>query len=842
MTFLHPGIAIAGLLAVSLPIIIHIIMRRRRRPVMWGAMRFLLEAYRRQRKRLLFEQWLLLASRCLLVLLAAMAIAHPLLAGGRASGAAGRTVYILIDNSMTASARGTDGSESRAIERHKELAKGILSQLSGRVGSAAGNDAAGAGDRAALIAMAAPAEALVSPPSPDIAAVSRLVDSVEATDSRSDPGAALALAVSAIESDRSRRAESAPQDETFVVVISDFLDGSVDIAAVSTQPLPRLPDGVRLLVPRPAATATDNLAIGAVEPLRGVLLAPAAGTGASGAGGVRVSVRRSGPGVSRELSVPVNIRLAAVGERPSAGSNRPVTGLARFRAGQEETAITLQPPAVGDAQGPASSAVLVAQIEHPETRPGEAATAADSISDDNVFRRPIELRESLRVGLVAPKRFGERGRVDELEAAEWLRLALNPGGAGGVSDSGIEVIDIEPGALDLPRLAGLDAVALPRPDLITPDAWRRLRGFAAAGGLLLITPPGGEAGSAAAHTWTDAMVNSLSLPFAVSRETRVYDPGDPAARLVVNPAPGSGTGGESADVLSLVRAELAELARPVTVSRLLPIEIPAGTTIEAGERLLSMPDGSVVLWVGSPSMSASGETNGEAGSAKVDSGAQGLIVYLAAAPELDWTDLPARPLMVPLVQELIRQGVGRARGTFTSIAGRPPSLPSRTAELLRIPDPLSRTRDPAEEAASARISVDAATGRPAEPLRRAGLWRAVDERGAARGVVGVNPDSRASRVTPQPAADIERWLRGASEVPPTWIEPLQPGAGQAPAMPALASARASGSPFALPLLIAAGLLAMLETIVARHASHATLPATVPDGERIGAASAAGAAP
>ena len=99
MTFLHVGLAAAGLACIAIPIIIHLLMRRRRKPVMWGAMRFLLEAYKRQRRRLLLEKWLLLLTRCLVVALAGLAIARPLLAGG-VGGAGGRTIYLLIDNGL----------------------------------------------------------------------------------------------------------------------------------------------------------------------------------------------------------------------------------------------------------------------------------------------------------------------------------------------------------------------------------------------------------------------------------------------------------------------------------------------------------------------------------------------------------------------------------------------------------------------------------------------------------------------------------------------------------------------------------------------------------------------
>ena len=58
MTFLNPTIALVGLACVAIPIIIHILMRRRRRPVQWAAMEFLMEAYRRQRRRMNLERQL----------------------------------------------------------------------------------------------------------------------------------------------------------------------------------------------------------------------------------------------------------------------------------------------------------------------------------------------------------------------------------------------------------------------------------------------------------------------------------------------------------------------------------------------------------------------------------------------------------------------------------------------------------------------------------------------------------------------------------------------------------------------------------------------------------------
>jgi hypothetical protein len=84
-----PGLAIAGVLLGAIPIIIHFLNRRRYRTHRWAAMQYLLEAMRRNRRRLQFENLLLLTLRCCAILLAAIALARPL---GCSQSAAGRSL------------------------------------------------------------------------------------------------------------------------------------------------------------------------------------------------------------------------------------------------------------------------------------------------------------------------------------------------------------------------------------------------------------------------------------------------------------------------------------------------------------------------------------------------------------------------------------------------------------------------------------------------------------------------------------------------------------------------------------------------------------------------------
>ncbi|MFM8217788.1 MAG: BatA domain-containing protein, partial [Planctomycetaceae bacterium] len=54
-----------GVGLASAPLVIHLLYRRRFRETSWAAMRFLLEAARKNARRLRLEQWLLLALRTL---------------------------------------------------------------------------------------------------------------------------------------------------------------------------------------------------------------------------------------------------------------------------------------------------------------------------------------------------------------------------------------------------------------------------------------------------------------------------------------------------------------------------------------------------------------------------------------------------------------------------------------------------------------------------------------------------------------------------------------------------------------------------------------------------------
>jgi hypothetical protein len=104
MPFLNPIVFWTGLAAVGIPIVIHLLNRRRYRMLDWAAMQFLLESVKRNRRRLRIEELILLALRCMVLLVLGAALAR--LTGCSAmnalpGGAESQTAVFVIDDSYS---------------------------------------------------------------------------------------------------------------------------------------------------------------------------------------------------------------------------------------------------------------------------------------------------------------------------------------------------------------------------------------------------------------------------------------------------------------------------------------------------------------------------------------------------------------------------------------------------------------------------------------------------------------------------------------------------------------------------------------------------------------------
>jgi hypothetical protein len=125
MNFLNP-LFLLGLLAVALPVIIHLINLRRPQKVAFSTLSFFNELRKSTIRRIRFKQYLLLALRTLAILFLALALARPFLPPtltGSSSSAESRSVAILIDNSASMSRIGTNGP---LIEQAKAVGNRII--------------------------------------------------------------------------------------------------------------------------------------------------------------------------------------------------------------------------------------------------------------------------------------------------------------------------------------------------------------------------------------------------------------------------------------------------------------------------------------------------------------------------------------------------------------------------------------------------------------------------------------------------------------------------------------------------------------------------------------------
>ncbi|MBI1190629.1 MAG: VWA domain-containing protein [Tepidisphaera sp.] len=725
MVFINPTLALVGLACIALPILIHILMRRRRRPVDFGAMRFLIEAYRRQRRRMNLEQILLLASRCLLVALLALALGRPLFGAKRGLlGTPARTVYIVIDNSLSSAA-------GDALEQTKARALALLGTL----------DSA-RGDRVALFAAAGPAETLVSPPSGDLSAVGELIRAISVTDSKADwPGA-----FARVRDDLKRTLEQEPGASATVGVFSDFRAGSAEVA--SELPSLGVPDDrLTLLASPPAGDAIDNIALASLEPSRGVMLA---GAGDGLTASLRVTLKRSGS--AQAATGKVILRAGDSGASPG-GSDA-----GQRNAPRAEATYTFAP-------GATTTSVL-ANLDLPAgaVKGRVLVTASidrDALERDNTYSRTLDLRERLRILLLASP--SDRSGIQSYKAGDWLALALAPDAQAALLKRKGEQLAVE--TIDPARpLAGVtlsdaDAVLIANPEALPAASWPLIKQASQQGAFVMVFAPAGVQ----THTWTDAFIQNLAPGWNVSPEAKDYTPA-----TTLTPGPST--------ILEAIAGELPELLRPVHVMRSLPTTAPgAGVVLALGD--------------GSPGVLATGREGGSAGA----------LVFWAIAPDLAWTDLPARPLMVPLMQELVRQGVGLSGSPRVALAGQAPALPLGAAELA----PTS----------GAPISIEPG-GRLSRPIRTAGTYTIRAKGGTTLGQISFNPDTRASDLTPSAQPALERWLGGLGGRL-AWISDKAEAAG-GNARPA----NDESSPLSFALLAGALLLALAELIMARFFSHA----------------------
>jgi hypothetical protein len=306
-----------------------------------------------------------------------------------------------------------------------------------------------------------------------------------------------------------------------------------------------------------------------------------------------------------------------------------------------------------------------------------------------------------KVTIVGRRREGQG--LDQLSASGWIQQAME--------SADVQVRELDPSMLGIRPPADADVVILTRPDLLDAAGWKWTSRHLREGGLIVVMPvQGGD------QTWLLDLNRESGVRVEVSPrgdgETRRFAPRQPRGTL-----------------LAALGAEIDVLTEPVSVQRSWNI---------ASDRSESV----LIFETGEPAALTTRSPDG-----------QGLLVLLAFPPELECTDMPLRPLMVPFFQEVIRAGRALARGSSVVMTGAIARLgPSAAGGLLRSTDPRR----------SMVIEIDA-EGRTTRPVPFPGLW-SLEQRDGRTRPIAARLDPQTASIEQVDASEIDAWWSPAG----TW--------------------------------------------------------------------------
>ena len=434
--FVHPALGAAGVVLAALPVIIHLLNRRRFRRVRWAAMAFLLSAKRKNARRIRLEQLLLLAVRILVILLAAWALARPFFQGDELPAGIGRAAahrILVIDDSLSAGM--SDGKGGVVFDRVREAATRLAARF-------------GPSDGVSVVLASRPASAIVRSPSHDPREIEKLISDLRPGQAATDMLGALGLVRDIIRETRSR---PGVRD---VYIITDGTraawgapttgEGAFALAEIAAD----LEQQAKLTVVDLGPERRDNVTVGSFRPTTPAITTALPGT-------FLADVVNHGRVERRDLRLRV------------------------FRD-EEEVASPAVPPV-----GPGGSQTVQFDIEF--SRPGshrlraELIDAVDVLSTDDACFLSVDAVKRIQVLLVE----GRPGIAAGTGATHYLRAALDPN-VPGKDSTGIEGRVISPAELEAEPLAAVDVVVLADVRDLGPATWRRLEEYVGQGGGLVV--------------------------------------------------------------------------------------------------------------------------------------------------------------------------------------------------------------------------------------------------------------------------------------------------------------------------------------------------------------------
>ncbi len=434
---LWPVLFYVGAAAMAVPLLIHLFSRRRFQRTRWAAMDWLLEAHRENRRRMRLQEIILLALRCLAVLLIGLMLARWFIRPNTLLAIVGRQAHteriILLDDSFSMRLR---DREDTVFGRGVAAVRGIVDTLRSEA----------ADDPLTILVTSRPERPVFSETTVgrlDVKVFNEQLNTLTCSNRSSNLPAACTAIRQLLES---RQAST----RSTVYLVSDFqrIDWPDTVDPTSATPVAALADWVNenrqlRLVLVDVGTDADNVCIRTIEPEQRQAVAGVAGR-------YLIQAANYGRNETQSLTLQLYVGQAA----------QPPIPLPTIGPGQNVTAAV---EAIFPQDGSQS---LVAEIE------------PDALGIDNTRAFAVPVAHALRVLLVN----GEPA-TDSLDDETYLlAVALRPEGA---EFSGNEVTVVDENEFEDTDLANFHVVVLANVYRITEETSTRLEAYAANGGGVL---------------------------------------------------------------------------------------------------------------------------------------------------------------------------------------------------------------------------------------------------------------------------------------------------------------------------------------------------------------------
>jgi len=474
--FVNPLLFWSGLGAVSVPIIIHILARRRFRRIRWAAMNFLVDAERRNRRRVRIEELILLALRCLAIALIGLLVARPFLrptgvAAILGGGDRAERIFV-IDDSYSL---GYTGETETIFDRSKTSVTRLLNRLREFAPH----------DTVTVITTSAPDTPIALGAILDaeqMESIQARLEALQPSQQRMSPANAIDAVARVLEDNR------AVLNAT-VYVVSDFQradwassSGDKSVLAAPLVDWKKQDRDVRVVLVDVGDDNAGNKAITSLNPRKSKIIT-----------GVETPIEAVVTNHSSRTAESIELQVA-LGQNPIASS--PIDNLAAGRSAAIELPVVF--PAVGDAQ-------LRVEME------------SDNLPIDDRRFLSAQVSDALKVLLVN----GEQTADPYTDEVHLLRTALRPEGDVFSGNTVTVIADTE---LDGAKLDEFDVVMLCNVYRVSEPAADTLHDYVRAGGGLAIFL-GDQVSDPDSYNAVLYRGGEGLLPAALMHETRAPDPG-----------------------------------------------------------------------------------------------------------------------------------------------------------------------------------------------------------------------------------------------------------------------------------------------------------------------------